>query len=48
MPWIWRHIEKKYESKAEHEEVPMGEAAMETFGALKKWYGDRHLAVGAA
>jgi hypothetical protein len=28
-----------------HEEVPKAEAAVETFGALKEWYRDRHLAV---
>jgi hypothetical protein len=29
-----------------HEEVPKEEAAVETFGALKEWYGDWHPAVG--
>jgi hypothetical protein len=33
-------------SKAEHEEVPKGEAAVETFGALKEQYGDWQIAVG--
>jgi hypothetical protein len=36
---------EELESEAEHEEVPKEEAAVETFGALKKWYGDWHLAV---
>jgi hypothetical protein len=34
------------ESQAEHEEVPKEEATVETFGALKERYVDRHLAVG--
>jgi hypothetical protein len=29
-----------------HEEVPKEEAAVKSFGALKKWHGDWHLAVG--
>jgi hypothetical protein len=29
-----------------HQEVPKEEVAMDTFGALKKRHGDRHLAVG--
>jgi hypothetical protein len=32
---------------AEHREVPKEEAAVETFGALKKRYGDRYLATGS-
>jgi hypothetical protein len=28
-----------------HEEFPKEEAAVETFGALKQQYGDRHLAI---
>jgi hypothetical protein len=32
-------------SVAVHEEVPKEEIAVNTFGTLKKWYGDRHLAV---
>jgi hypothetical protein len=34
------------ETVAEQREVPKEEAAVETIGALKKRYGDRHLAVG--
>jgi hypothetical protein len=34
------------ESVAMHEEVPKEEAALKTVGALKKRYGDRHLAIG--
>jgi hypothetical protein len=37
--------QEEIESEAEHEVVPEEEAAMETFGALKERYGDRHLAV---
>jgi hypothetical protein len=33
------------ESKAEHDEVPKEEAAVETFGASKKRHRDRHLAI---
>jgi hypothetical protein len=33
------------ESKEEHEEVPKEEAAVETSRALKKWHGDKHLAI---
>jgi hypothetical protein len=33
-------------SVAVHEEVPKEEIAANTFGALKKRHGDRHLAVG--
>jgi hypothetical protein len=33
------------ESESTHQEVPKEEAAVETFGALKERYGDRHLAV---
>jgi hypothetical protein len=33
-------------SVTEHEEVPKEEPTVESFGALKKWRGDRHLAVG--
>jgi hypothetical protein len=36
----------KVESIAVHEEVPKEEAAVETFGALKKRHGDWHLAIG--
>jgi hypothetical protein len=34
------------ESESEHEKVPKEVTAVETFGALKEWYEDRHLAVG--
>jgi hypothetical protein len=34
------------ESVAVHPEVPMEEAAMKYFGALKKWHGGRHSAAG--
>jgi hypothetical protein len=37
---------EEIESEVEHEEVPEEEAAVETLGALKKWYGARDLAVG--
>jgi hypothetical protein len=37
---------EEIESKVEHEEVPKEEATVETFGALKEQYRDRHLAVG--
>jgi hypothetical protein len=37
---------EKIQSKAEHEEVPKEEAAVETFGALKEQYGDWHLVIG--
>jgi hypothetical protein len=37
---------EEIESEAEHEEVPMEEATVETFGALKKQHRDRHLATG--
>jgi hypothetical protein len=33
------------ESELEHQEIPKEDAAEETFGALEKRYGDRHLAV---
>jgi hypothetical protein len=33
------------ESEAEHQEVSKQEATMETYGALKKQYGDQNLAV---
>jgi hypothetical protein len=33
-------------SLVEHEEVPKEESVLETFGALKKRPGDRHLAIG--
>jgi hypothetical protein len=33
-------------SIVEHQEVPKEEVAVETFGALKEWYEDWHLAVG--
>jgi multidrug resistance efflux pump len=36
---------EEIKSKTEHEEVPKEEAVLETFGALKEWYGDWHLAV---
>jgi hypothetical protein len=39
-------LETNPESEAEHEVVPKEEAAVKTFGALKKRYWDRHLAVG--
>jgi hypothetical protein len=35
---------EEIESEAEREEVPKGEAAVETFGALKERYGDWHIA----
>jgi hypothetical protein len=34
------------ESEAVHEEISKEEAAVKSFGALKKQHGDRHLAVG--
>jgi hypothetical protein len=34
------------ESIVVHEEVSKDEAAVKTVGTLKKWYGDKHLAVG--
>jgi hypothetical protein len=37
---------EEIESKLEHEELPNEEAKVETFGALKEWYRDRHLAKG--
>jgi hypothetical protein len=36
---------KKIKSVALHEEVPKEEATVRIFGAQKKRYGDRHLAV---
>jgi hypothetical protein len=36
----------KTESTVVHEEVPNGQPAVKTVRALKKLYGDRHLAVG--
>jgi hypothetical protein len=33
------------EPVAVHEDVPKEEAAVKTFGAVKRWHGDRHLAV---
>jgi hypothetical protein len=36
---------EEIESKGEYEEVPKEQAAVETFGALKKRHGDWHLAV---
>jgi hypothetical protein len=36
---------EEIESKAEHEDVPKEEAAVETFGALKERYRDQPLAV---
>jgi hypothetical protein len=36
--------EMKFE--AVHEEIPKEEATVKSLGALKKWHGDRHLAVG--
>jgi hypothetical protein len=35
------------ESNADHKEVSKEEFAVKTVGALKKWHGDRHLAVGS-
>jgi hypothetical protein len=37
---------KEMKPVAVHEEIRKEEAAVETFGALKKWHGDQHLAVG--
>jgi hypothetical protein len=34
------------EPESEHMKVLKEDAAMETFGAPKEWYGNRHLAVG--
>jgi hypothetical protein len=31
---------EEIESESEHEEVPNEEAAVETFGTLREWYGD--------
>jgi hypothetical protein len=36
---------KETECEVKHEEVPKEEAAVESFGALKEWYRDQHLAV---
>jgi hypothetical protein len=36
---------EKKESVVVHEEVPKEETAVETFGALKERYWDRHIAV---
>jgi hypothetical protein len=36
---------EEIKSKTEQEEVSKEEAALETFGALKEWYGNWHLAV---
>jgi hypothetical protein len=36
-------MERKSESR--YQEAPKGEAAMKTVRALKKWHGDRHLAI---
>jgi hypothetical protein len=36
---------EEIESESEHQGVPKGEEAVETVKALKKWYGDWHLAV---
>jgi hypothetical protein len=37
---------EEVKSEAVHVEVPKKEAAVKSFGALKKRHGDRHLAVG--
>jgi hypothetical protein len=37
---------EEIESKAMHEEVPKEEAAVKPVKALKKWHGDRNLAIG--
>jgi hypothetical protein len=37
---------EEMKSIAEHQEVPKEVAAVETIGALKDQYGDRHLAIG--
>jgi hypothetical protein len=36
---------EKLEAVVEHREAPKEEATVETFGALKKRYGDRHIAI---
>jgi hypothetical protein len=36
------------QSAAVHQEVPKEEATVETFRALKKWYGDRHQGTGVS
>jgi hypothetical protein len=38
----------KIESIAVHEEVPKDKAAVKTVRALKKQYGDQHLAIGCS
>jgi hypothetical protein len=37
---------QEMEVVAEHQKVPKEEAAVETIGALKEWYGGRQLAIG--
>jgi hypothetical protein len=37
MSWIWRQILKKNKFEDVHDEVFKEQAAVETFGALKKW-----------
>jgi hypothetical protein len=37
---------EEIEFDSEHQEIPKEEATVETFGALKEWYWDRHLAAG--
>jgi hypothetical protein len=39
-------IPEEIESESEHQEVPKEEAAVKSFGALKKQHGDRNLSVG--
>jgi hypothetical protein len=34
------------ESKVEHQEVPMDEAAVKSLGTMKTWHRGRHLAAG--
>jgi predicted protein tyrosine phosphatase len=36
---------KEINSETEHQEIPKEEAVVETFGALKKWHGEWHLAI---
>jgi hypothetical protein len=40
-------VTEEIEPESTHQEVPKEEAAVETFGALKERYRDRHLAVGS-
>jgi hypothetical protein len=37
---------EKSDAIAEHQEAPKEEAAVKSFGALKKRHGDKHLATG--